>query len=71
MCDSTFNIRDYDACDELIYENLHRFVKMDPKDGNSNRKKANPENSRNDSLLIAHFLALDHIGHSTSSITAP
>ncbi len=43
VCDSTFNIRDYDACDEFIYENLHNFVKMDPEDGTRSRKKDNLE----------------------------
>ncbi len=27
VCDSTFNIKDYDGCDNLIYNNLHNFIK--------------------------------------------
>ncbi len=43
VCDSTFNIRDYDGCDELIYENLHRFVKTDTVDATIINKKDQPD----------------------------
>ncbi len=64
VCDSTFNIRDYDSCDQLIYQNLHKYIKKEEQNQRDKDKKF-------DSLLIGHFLAIDHIGHSTSSITAP
>ncbi len=72
MCDSTFNIRDYDSCDELVYRNLHRFVKLKKGLGKNDKEEHKKTvESEMDSLLIGHFLAIDHIGHSTSSITSP
>lgn len=50
VCASTFDIRDLDSCDNLIYRYLPEAIKS------------------SDSLLIAHFLSIDHIGHSTSSL---
>ena len=52
-CPNTFDIWDWDDCDDLIYQHLLPIL------------------HQNHSLTIAHFLALDHIGHSTSSITHP
>lgn len=29
MCDGTFDIRDYEKCDKVVYDNLQRFVKRE------------------------------------------
>ena len=54
-CENTFDIWDWDTCDKIIYNNLLSEINHKPE-----RK-----------LIISHFLALDHIGHSTSSINHP
>lgn len=58
-CVNTFDIWDWETCDSIIYKNLLDEI----------NDKGNEKNLYERELLIAHFLALDHIGHSTSSIT--
>lgn len=50
-CETTFDIWDWETCDNIIYSNLINEVE-----------------NKND-LIIGHFLALDHIGHATGSIS--
>lgn len=54
-CESTFDIWDWSTCDTIIYNNLIHEIKRSPKHW----------------FNVAHFLSLDHIGHSTSSLTHP
>lgn len=52
-CKTTFDIWDWETCDNIIYSNLETEIR------------------NNKDLIVAHFLALDHIGHASSSITHP
>lgn len=52
ICSNTYNVHDYDSCDQSIYYNMIEEITSKP----------------GYSLTVSHFLALDHIGHSTSNI---
>lgn len=52
ICNNSYDVNDFTTCDRHVYEGLNNYL----------------ENRREYSLLVGHFLALDHIGHSFSSI---
>ena len=58
-CETTFDIWDWKTCDAIIYQNMREEVVQ----RRSQKKRTK--------MTIAHFLGLDHIGHSTSSVSDP
>lgn len=59
VCTNSFDIFDLDTCDNLIQSSLPQQIR------GFTQKDENPD------FIIAHFLGIDHVGHSTSSITHP
>jgi hypothetical protein len=52
ICTNTYNVHDYDSCDKTIYDFMMKRM-LEPTGYD---------------FIVAHFLALDHVGHSTSTI---
>jgi len=57
VCENTFDVHDLDTCDRVVYDNLASYLTTD--------------NKTNYHFIVAHLLGIDHVGHSTSSLTAP
>ena len=56
VCENTFDVHDLETCDRVVYDNLVQFLK--------------PEGGKKGSdFIIGHLLGMDHVGHSTGSIT--
>lgn len=58
VCTNTFDVHDLDTCDRVVYDNFDKYLSRD-------------ENKTNVDFIVAHLLGIDHVGHSTSSLTDP
>lgn len=56
VCTNTFDVHDLNTCDQVVYDNLPRFL---------------GPNANSSDFIVAHLLGIDHVGHSTSSLTSP
>lgn len=61
VCENTYDIQDYDSCDANVYKYLSEAA--------ITHRLPNREVKHKYDFLVGHFLAIDHIGHATSSIT--
>jgi hypothetical protein len=58
VCTNTFDVYDLETCDRVVYDNLPTYL---------NRK----DNPSDIDFIVTHLLGIDHVGHSTSSLTSP
>ena len=55
-CANTFDIHDLNTCDKVVYTNMDRYLS----------RKGNKSQI---GFIVGHLLGVDHVGHSTSSVT--
>lgn len=58
VCTNTFDVHDLHTCDQVVYDNLDNYLSREG-------------SQRNVDFIVAHLLGIDHVGHSTSSLTDP
>lgn len=59
VCENTFDVHDLDTCDKVVYDHLPQQI------------ITSSEAHQRTNMIVAHFLGVDHVGHSKSSIDVP